>query len=268
MPPFHSRRILPIPENTHSQRQYIVAAAAAKHRQLTYKNELRKQEEQAIKINLEKKKQKQIARRDPTITLPRDPVKVAKKRVAKAFARVKEMQRRESGRGIRWYDGKENLVRDGALLAKERSKAKSKTLMEEEEKKKQKMLADRRRIIVNKQNVLMEAKEILLGLSEEFEKGSFHLLKADGTLHRSVRKQVLKSAFGNGILVDEETEKWVPGGNTQKSYITRGTKRIPAILFKSGDGNNVSDWGTLGSSSSSSAPLPIGYGGTVRLFSV
>ena len=260
MPAYHSRRTLPL-QNPPSQQRYVQAAAAAKLRVASYNKALRQHETHMAVLLQQQKRQRARARQDPNIQLPRDPVQLAKKRAIKATVAAKKQLQREHSRGLRWYDGQENNVVNGADLAKTRSDTKTKQIERQQQQQQALLQQEKRKRKVNLETVLIEAKAILNQTSEEFEAGSYHLLRADGTLHRSVRKQVLERPFGKGVEVGQATHEkaWVPGGNAQATVVcTRGTKKIPervetlrGLPFET-----------------SSVSRPLGYGGAVRLFSV
>ena len=259
MPAYHSRRTLPL-QNPPSQQRYVQAAAAANLRVASYNKALRQQETEMAVLLQQQKRQRARARQDPNVQLPRDPVQLAKKRAIKATVAVQKQLQREHSRGLRWYDGQENNVVNGADLAKTRSATKTKQIERQQQQQHALLQQEKRRRTVNLETVNIEAKAILNQTSEEFEAGSCHLLRADGTLHRSVRKQVLERTY-KGVEVGQATHEkaWVPGGNAQNTVVcTRGTKRIPESVGTTTRGCPFE---------TSSVSRPLGYGGAVRLFS-
>ena len=248
MPAYHTRTTLPMPPTNSSQRPYFLAAAAAKLRAQDYEAGLRLTATLAAKRSKEEKEQRQQARRHENIKLPRDPVKVAKRRAAAATAAL--AQSRMPRRGVRWYDGAENPVPNGAALAKARAKKKQNRIERKENEKKEHEEEERRQRRVRMQQVLLDAKVIVNKNSDEFEPGSFRLLK-HGSLHGAERKRVLEGAFG--LATSVHSSAWIPGGYESSVVCTRGTKQF---LSSEMDINL-----------SVPRPRPVGFGGCVRLFS-
>ena len=214
MPAYHTRRNLPVDS---SQHQCVLAAAAAQLRASTFQAGLRQQAIVALQQQKQYKQQRNQARLHHAITLPRNPVRVAKRRAAKTKAA--QAHGNQKTRGIRWYDGADSTM-NGVELAKQRTREAKQRINKQldikhrrEEALKQEQLKEARDRRVRVNGVINDAKEIVNRNSEEFEKGSFCLLRADGSLHRSIRQSVLKHTFvGIEQVGSSAVAAWVPSG--------------------------------------------------------
>ena len=249
---FHTRKTLPIPLSSSSQNAYFNAAAAAKLRSQSYVSNQKKQLHTQQRHRQQLLQQRNQQRLHKDITMPKDPVTLAAKRAAKANASKTKLKQKQRGRGARWYDNSENLIQNGAELADARARRKQLNIVQEKKEKEQtdRDIASKKR--ANVEAVLMEAKQ-RVNVSGEFEKGSFRLLR-QGSLYRQERKRVLQITFGTDVDMNDDLHDvcWNPGVYKQSVLCTRGTKHYPRHL---------------NTNASVDRPRPVGYGGSVRVFS-
>ncbi len=232
------------------------------------------------------------ARMDPSMVLPRNPMVTAQQRVRKIRKRRQrgahtdkenhaggDLERRpdwgsgkprefgDGKRGKRWYDCAER--RDGptgSALATHRVKARAAAKLEREksqanstaEKK-----ATARKVRVQLAKLDIDCREIVTRCSDEFKRGSFVLL-ANGAMHKATRQRILKLQLGSGVDVGEDLHSvgWRPGYRNNINGGTRGTKIAPHKVLAEATAKTVRR-GAIPESNRA----PIGYGGTVRLFS-
>lgn len=286
---FHSRRKLPLRafgDLARAQRAALAAAArardfAAAEARLEAEREAERRESRA---------RARQARRDPSVVLPRNGALLAAQRVRSRSSRSSKIPLKmrpdwgsgrprvfgDGKRGTRWYDDAER--RDGATgsaLAQQRVEAARAARRELENtatarvqggsgsgSAEEKKAADRK-VRVRLAKLDLDCREIAARSSDEFKRGSFVLL-ANGAMHKTTRQRILKQKLGGDVDVGEDLHHvgWRPGYRNNINGGTRGTK-IASQKVLNETAASIAERGAIVESNRA----PVGYGGTVRLFS-
>ena len=234
------------------------------------------------------------ARSDPSVVLPLNGARRAAQRVrsrsSKIPSKIPPNVRRDWGsgrprefgdgkRGARWYDDTER--RDGAtgsVLAQQRVEAARAARGELQNTATTRVQrggrggrcggsAEERRPPIGRYGCgwpgLMDCREIAARSSDEFKRGSFVLL-VNGAMHKTTRQRILKQKLGGDVDVGEELHPvgWRPGYRNNINGGTRGTKIAPQK-----DLDETAASAAKRGAIVESNRAPVGYGGTVRLFS-
>jgi hypothetical protein len=291
---FHSRRTLPLRAfGDLARAQHAALAAAARARDFAAAEACLAAEREAERR--ESVARARQARRDPSVVLPLNGARRAAQRVrsrsSKIPSKIPPNVRRDWGsgrprefgdgkRGARWYDDTER--RDGAtgsVLAQQRVEAARAARGElqntattrvqrggrggrcggsAEEKK-----AADRKVRLRLARLDLDCREIAARSSDEFKRGSFVLL-VNGAMHKTTRQRILKQKLGGDVDVGEELHPvgWRPGYRNNINGGTRGTKIAPQKVLDE-TAASAAKRGAIVESNRA----PVGYGGTVRLFS-
>ena len=274
--PFHTRRTLPVQPGAFGDRLATTAAKAAAARARNYALAQKREEAAREAEAREHKRKLREARRHRSARLPRDPQAMAQRRLKKWWGKNKRdhvagltnrpawgtgrARNSEDGkRGARWYDSNERREgATGSALAQQRVKEHELKMTRAGPSQHQRSMERMKRVRLA--TLDLDSRDIIIRSSHEFKKGSYILLK-NGAMHRSARQKILRDKLGDGVDVGEVKSAWRPGYRNN-IVCSRGTKVASQRILEE-RAINMAARGAI----EESFRAPIGYGGTVRLFS-